>query len=151
MISIVQYPAPTLLKPVERFKCNRDIEQCFKDVDKAEEFIKANPHCLGLAANQVSTENIWSWFLMKQSRSGEIRFFTNPRIIGRIGTQKSKEGCFSHPNENYIVKRAKQVTLEWGVEIPEREVFTGIDAICIQHEVDHLLGRTIQVTGKKVS
>ena len=48
----------------------------------------------------------------------------------------------SVPDFTANVKRAQRVTLSWQDEYghQRRAEFEGLDAICVQHEVDHLSG-----------
>ena len=67
----------------------------------------------------------------------------NPRIIAIQGSQDYEEGCLSVPGIYETVTRAEKIT----VEALDRDgkMFTleaeGLLAVCIQHEMDHLLGK----------
>ncbi|AKU91791.1 peptide deformylase [Vulgatibacter incomptus] len=66
----------------------------------------------------------------------------NPEILSRDGTLKWREGCLSVPDESEDVIRAAHVRVRFldrdGVE-QEIEA-TGMTAVCLQHECDHLDG-----------
>lgn len=56
-----------------------------------------------------------------------------------------KEGCLSFPGRTVQVSRARQVTVEYRTPFGEARTRTlsGFEARCLQHEVDHLNGKTI--------
>lgn len=66
----------------------------------------------------------------------------NPEILESEGTVKWKEGCLSVPGEAEDVTRSARVKVRFldrnGAPV-ELEA-TGLTAVCIQHEVDHLDG-----------
>lgn len=96
---------------------------------------------VGLAANQVGeTKRI---ILVN---TGSVRqFLINPVIVKKYGgTIMSTEGCLSFPGRRVRVVRNKQIIVEgfspdWK---PLRFKFQGLNAIVVQHEVDHLDGIT---------
>ena len=52
------------------------------------------------------------------------------------------EGCLSIPGLTTDVTRARSIRLRWqdATGASQEETLTGIDAICAQHEYDHLDG-----------
>lgn len=94
---------------------------------------------VGLAANQVGeTKRI----IMIDNGSFK-HVFINPVITRRYGgTINSREGCLSFPGKLALVVRHKQITMEALSPTGEKVAFKlkGLNAICIQHEVDHLDG-----------
>lgn len=99
---------------------------------------------VGLSANQVGvTKRI---FVMDTSDSGKRRqAFINPEII-ELGAdiERYKEGCLSFPDIHAFVKRSTRIKIRALNE--KGEVFEldlqGIDAVCCQHEMDHICGVT---------
>lgn len=94
---------------------------------------------VGLAANQVGeTKRI-----IMIDNGGFKAVILNPVITRRYGGQvNSKEGCLSFPGKLALVVRHKQITVEgydtdW---IPVAFKLKGVNAIVVQHEVDHLDG-----------
>jgi len=92
---------------------------------------------VGLAANQVGeTKRI-----IMIDNGGFKAVILNPVITRRYGGQiNSKEGCLSFPGKLALVVRYKQITVEgfdtdW---IPVAFKLKGVNAIIVQHEVDHL-------------
>lgn len=71
------------------------------------------------------------------------RVLINPEIIDRSDTRISgPEGCLSIPGVTTDIDRAAEITLRWtgldGSLFVEH--LTGFEAICAQHETDHLDG-----------
>jgi len=67
----------------------------------------------------------------------------NPEILESQGEEKMEEGCLSVPGIYENVKRAETIKVSYldreGKTI-EREI-SGLLAVCIQHEMDHLVGK----------
>lgn len=66
----------------------------------------------------------------------------NPEILSTEGTIKYREGCLSIPGEEEEVKRAAKVRVRFldREGRPTELEATGLTAVCIQHEIDHLEG-----------
>lgn len=66
----------------------------------------------------------------------------NPEIVGTEGTTQYREGCLSVPGEAEEVTRAEQVRVRFlDVDGNQQELeATGLLAIAVQHECDHLNG-----------
>ena len=98
---------------------------------------------IGLAANQVGLE--FSMFVMRGPLDEKL-FVVNPRISARsLAPANLKEGCLSAPGEFLILQeRASWVEVSFQNEKGEQQkkVFSGIYAVCAQHEFDHLLGKS---------
>jgi peptide deformylase len=96
---------------------------------------------VGLSANQVGISK--RIFVMDTSTSGDRRHsFINPEIIQHSDIERYREGCLSFPNIFAYVKRHTKIRIRALNEVGE--VFEldlqGIDAVCFQHELDHLSG-----------
>ena len=69
--------------------------------------------------------------------------YINPEILSRSGEQIYEEGCLSVPGIYASVKRAENITVK--AQDVDGNVFEqtleGLHAVCIQHEMDHLIGR----------
>jgi len=97
---------------------------------------------IGLAANQVG---VLKRVIIVRS-GGVFRAIINPEIIKRHVRQcKSIEGCLSFPGRKVTMMRSKTVSVkgydaDWA---PIRFNASGVDAFCVQHEIDHLNGKTI--------
>ncbi|WP_371156870.1 peptide deformylase [Jannaschia sp. 2305UL9-9] len=96
----------------------------------------------GLAAPQIG-EGLRLFVMDCSWKEGlpDPRVFVNPVIIDRSGSQTNEEGCLSLPDVPRLVARADRVTLAFdGPRGQRTEVFEGLAAACVQHEVDHLDG-----------
>ena len=98
---------------------------------------------VGLSANQVGVFH--RVFVMDTSASGaRRRVFINPEIVKAENLDRWKEGCLSFPEIFGFVKRAQKLRVKALDENgePFQMDFESIDAICFQHELDHLNGIT---------
>ena len=97
---------------------------------------------IGLAAPQVG---VHKRVLVTHTPDSVSRYFINPEIIATKGSQKQREGCLSIPNVYGYpnTKRHKSIRLKYqdinGDEYVQE--FDGLEAVCIQHEIDHLDGK----------
>jgi peptide deformylase len=98
---------------------------------------------MGLSANQVGLTQ--RMFVM-QTLDEDKLFVINPKITARsIAPANLKEGCLSAPGEFLTLPdRSSWVTLEFQNEKgePQRRVFQAIFSVCVQHEIDHLDGKS---------
>ena len=68
----------------------------------------------------------------------------NPEIVARSDeTNVYEEGCLSLPDQFADVTRPAEVEVAWMDQNgnPRQEVFDGLWATCVQHEIDHLDGK----------
>lgn len=97
---------------------------------------------IGLAATQVD-EHIQLVIIDISENHSDLQVFINPRILLADGSAEHEEGCLSVPGIYDKVTRAEKVTVE-AMNL-NGEIFTlaaeGLMAVCIQHEMDHLLGK----------
>lgn len=98
---------------------------------------------IGLASNQVGLN--YRMFTML-GPEGEKLFIINPKILKKSETSANmKEGCLSAPGEFLILpERAHIVQIMYQVADGSHRtgIFTGIHAVCVQHEIDHLDGKS---------
>lgn len=69
----------------------------------------------------------------------------NPEILEAHGQQEKKEGCLSFPGQQVRVPRHNQVRVKWQNTQGEflESTYMGLAAACVQHEIDHLDGKTM--------
>lgn len=98
---------------------------------------------LGLASNQVGLD--YRMFVMAGVDSEKL-FIINPKIVKKSEVPAMmKEGCLSAPGEFlYLAERASWVQLDFKDDKGNmcRRVFHGIQAVCVQHEIGHLDGKS---------
>lgn len=96
---------------------------------------------IGLAATQVDVHKTILVTNVAEDRNTPLCFI-NPEVLEREGNVVSEEGCLSIPDCKAQVNRAAHITVK-ALDQHGRP-FTlsaeGIQAICIQHEMDHLNG-----------
>ena len=139
LLNILQYPDErlhTVAQPVA--KIDERIQTLIQDM--FETMYEARG--IGLAATQVDVhERIVVMDLSEEKN--EPRVFINPVITHKNGETTYEEGCLSVPGIYDTVTRAEQVTVEALNEKGEAFILEadGLLAICIQHELDHLMGK----------
>jgi len=99
---------------------------------------------VGLSASQIGIcKNV---FIMKDVKTKDISVFINPEYV-KISDEKviGREGCLSFPGKTKDVLRSKDIEIKYlNSKFEERvEKFSGLPAVIIQHEMDHLLGKCI--------
>ena len=97
---------------------------------------------IGLAATQVNRHiRLLVMDLSEERNAPEV--FINPQIIEADGHQVYEEACLSVPGAKAGVERANHVIVK--ALNRDGEEFTweaeGLPAVCIQHEMDHLVGK----------
>jgi len=133
MRKIIRYPNSILKTPTIKVdKITTDIENLIADM---QEVIKED-YALGLAANQVGSN--LSVFIARKE------VFINPAILEKSGKTAIKEGCLSFPGLWVKVGRAKNILVKYmsAEGVYKQQEFSDLDAIVIQHEMDHLKGLT---------
>lgn len=97
---------------------------------------------VGLAATQVDVHKRIIVIDVSDTHD-QLLVLINPQISAHSGESDYEEGCLSVPGIFGKVPRAARVTVEALDKNGER--FTlgadGLLAVCIQHEMDHLLGK----------
>ena len=97
---------------------------------------------IGLAATQVNVHKRLIVIDVSEHKNQPLCLI-NPEIIETFGVEDSEEGCLSVPGFFEKVSRADQIRVK--AINREGEFFVlqadGLLAVCIQHEMDHLLGK----------
>ncbi len=94
---------------------------------------------IGLAANQVGC--IYRAFAIKLEEGPELVCF-NPKIVKGTNKLFGEEGCLSYPDLRLEKLRDYEILVKYQSytgKVNKRK-FVGRDAICFQHELDHLNG-----------
>jgi peptide deformylase len=97
---------------------------------------------IGLAATQVNCHRRLLVLDVSETRDAP-RVYINPEILSSEGSETCEEGCLSVPGIYAEVKRAERVrvaALDRDGNRFEEDV-DGLQAICLQHEIDHLDGK----------
>lgn len=98
---------------------------------------------VAIAAPQIGV--LYNWYL---DYKGII--YINPMIIARSNLEKKPEQCLSVPGFTAMKERYNKITLQFTDLDNNLKIFNleGLDAQIAQHEIDHLLGITIQDLAK---
>jgi len=138
-LPILEYPDPRLRKvaaPVSAV--TPEVQKLVRDMA---ETMYAAPG-IGLAATQVDVHKRVIVIDISETRD-QLHVFINPELASLDGEAESEEGCLSVPGYYELVTRAAKVTVRALNERGDRFELTaeGRLAVCIQHEMDHLLGK----------
>ena len=139
ILNILNYPDPrlhNLATPVKKVT-----EQHKKLIKDMAETMYAAPG-IGLAATQVNQHEQIIVIDISESKDS-LLVLVNPKIIDKRGEQVCEEGCLSVPGIYEKVQRAEWVkikALDDCGKLFELET-DGLLSVCIQHEMDHLLGK----------
>jgi peptide deformylase len=139
LLNILHFPDPrlrTVAKPVEEFDDN--LRQLVSDMF---ETMYEAPG-IGLAATQVNRHIRLLVMDVSEARNAP-RCLINPQILTADGDEEMDEGCLSVPGYYEKVRRAEHVRVRAEDENGNTSEFEahGIEAVCIQHEMDHLEGK----------
>ena len=139
LLKILEYPDPRLKRvaaPVAAVTA--EIKALVRDMA---ETMYAAPG-IGLAATQVDVHKRVIVMDLSETRD-ELRVFINPELITASGEIESEEGCLSVPGYYDRVQRAASIRVRALNQDGERfeQDADGVLAVCIQHEMDHLIGK----------
>lgn len=140
LLTILRYPDPrlhTVAQPVAAVddRIRRLVDDMLETMYAAEG--------VGLAATQVDVHERVIVMDTSDTRDKPL-VLINPEIVARSeDLSVNEEGCLSVPAIYDKVRRHARVAvraLDRNGEVFEREA-TGLMAVCIQHEMDHLMGK----------
>ncbi|NPB06183.1 MAG: peptide deformylase [Aquificae bacterium] len=143
MSRIRVFPDPVLTTPTEKVTAvDGEVKKLIKEMFR----VMYEAEGVGLAANQIG-EPVRLLVVdtsLKEGVEPVKLVLINPEITHREGSVKSKEGCLSFPGLTVELKRARKVTVKGLNEEGEEVELTleGFPAVVLQHELDHLMGRT---------
>jgi peptide deformylase len=140
-LEIYTHPDPVLRKRAAAVqKIDRQIRKLIDDM--AETMYDAPG--VGLAANQVGKPvRLAVIDLRKPEHENGLIVLVNPRIVASKGEIVFEEGCLSVPDYFAEIKRFNEVTVQ-GLDQNEKLIeieATGLLAVVLQHEIDHLDGK----------
>lgn len=138
-LNILEFPDPrltTVATDVESF--DEALRQLVEDM--IETMYSANG--IGLAATQVNVHKRLLVLDVSENQDTPL-VYINPEIVSQDGEQFHEEGCLSVPGIYASVKRAENITVRAHDSNGKtfEETLEGLHAVCVQHEMDHLIGR----------
>jgi peptide deformylase len=142
MRAIRIFPDPILRRkatPVIRFG-----QPLQRIVEMLEHVRCSQSHGIGIAAPQIGLAmKIAIVDVSARIPGAEKLILINPEILARSIERTSREGCMSIPDYTAIIKRYDFVRFRYQ-NLAGKWVMResrGIEAICVQHELDHLDGQ----------
>jgi peptide deformylase len=138
-LDILEFPDPRLrlvAQPVETF--DADLKRLADDMLAT----MYDAPGIGLAATQVDVQKRLLVLDISETHD-DPQVFINPEILESRGTEVCQEGCLSFPGVYADVERRERIRVKArDVTGKAFELETdGLLAVCIQHEMDHLVGK----------
>jgi len=141
VLDICTYPDPVLrvkTSPVRVF--DQNLSRLIEDMAET----MYNAPGIGLAANQVGqSQQVLVIDLQRPDYELGLLVLINPQLVAAEGEISYEEGCLSVPEFFATVKRYNQVAVK-GLDANQNPVeiqASGLLAIALQHEMDHLNGK----------
>lgn len=141
VLKVLKYPHPILREtctPVGGW--DPSIEKLIQDMI---ETMYDHPGAVGLAAPQVgSPVRIVVIDISAKTTRDQLKVLVNPVIVQQSRNKLVREGCLSFPEYLANIKRSLRATVECLNAVGEPVIHSveGLEAIAIQHELDHLEG-----------
>jgi peptide deformylase len=138
-LNILEFPDPRLTTVASTVK-NFDLQLKQLVEDMIETMYSARG--IGLAATQVNIHKRLLVLDVSEDQD-QPRVYINPEILNQSGEQNHEEGCLSVPGIYASIKRAENITVR-AQDMDGKtfeEMLDGLHAVCVQHEMDHLMGR----------
>ena len=136
------FPDPILRQvsaPVQVFDSNLS-----KLIKRLVAVMKKQASGIGIAAPQIGVgQRVAVVDVSARIPAAERLILVNPVILEMAEPIGSREGCMSLPEYTADLKRYQWIRVRWQDEAGRfhEKATQGIEAICIQHEVDHLEGK----------
>ena len=140
MLTLIKHPNPILKQVANNWNFDTDTNAKELEVDMVQAMVVNKGR--GLAANQIG--------LLKRvfaiQLDGQVPYcMFNPEIVSYVdNTAENEEGCLSFPNLWIKVKRHSSLKAKYFDRNGKECIIelSGMDAVCFQHELDHLNGIT---------
>ncbi len=144
MDRIVVYPDPVLREPIP--ECRLSSKQIKKITERLTQVMTREKHGIGIAAPQIGIrERIAIVDVSARVPECQKMVLINPVILETRDPDVGREGCMSVPDYTALVKRYRWIRFRYmdlnGME--HEKISSGIEAICVQHEIDHLNGKLL--------
>jgi peptide deformylase len=151
MREVVKFPSPILkskCQDITSWPLSKDVLSVISEMKT----IAKSQSALGIAANQVGANANVFYINTRSYEGGLEETFVNPVIYKRAGYEIKQEGCLSFGDRLCFVGRAKTVWVKYkDTKGKDHDVMlTGMSARCAQHEIDHLLGITMNMREKEI-
>lgn len=101
---------------------------------------------IGIAAPQIGVlERVAIVDVSARITSAKRMILVNPVILEKKIPEIGREGCMSVPDYTALVKRFHWIRFRYQDELLKfhEKISVGIEAVCVQHELDHLDGKLL--------
>ena len=139
ILNILEFPDLRLKTVADEVKSfDSELKKLVEDMIETMYFANG----IGLAATQVNVHKRLLVLDVSENQD-QARVYVNPRILTQSGQQNHEEGCLSVPGIYANVERAENVMVRAQDKdgTTFEEPLEGLHAVCVQHEMDHLIGR----------
>ncbi len=146
ILPILKFPDPVLKEKSSTVGCvTSDVSAVIEDLLDT---MRSSPGGVGISAPQVGIlKRIVAVDVSASRRGGQLEnhgllVLINPEILAKGGRQIVREGCMSIPDYTANIERAQWVLVD-ALDRSGKQVIleaVGLEAVAIQHEVDHLDG-----------
>ena len=112
-------------------------------IRRLETVMRAQPAGIGIAAPQIGIlSQIAIVDVSARLPDAQRLILVNPEIVKASERRLSREGCMSLPEYTAQIIRFAQIQIRWQDPSGRQRggTFSGLQAVCIQHEIDHLRG-----------
>ncbi|MFM7330470.1 MAG: peptide deformylase [Brachymonas sp.] len=143
ILPILTYPDPRLHTVAQPVRLEAGLEARHSDLIANMLATMYDAQGIGLAATQVDVHERLIVIDVSEERNAPL-VLINPEILWASPTmQKGDEGCLSVPGVYDGVERSTSIRIQAvNEEGASREIEAdGLLAVCIQHEMDHLMGK----------
>lgn len=141
VLRVLKYPHPILREKCEPVTAWDTSLQ--KLVDNMTETMYDSFGAVGLAASQIGeTARVIVLDTSSRTTRADYKVLINPTIVEASRKKTMREGCLSFPEYLANIKRATKLTFTAFDRDSELQTYTvyGLEAIAVQHEIDHLDG-----------
>jgi peptide deformylase len=141
ILKVLKYPHPILREQCEPvITWDNSLQKLIDDMTST---MYAAPGAVGLAASQVGqTVRVIVMDTTSKTTRDAYKVLINPIIVEASRKKVMREGCLSFPEYLANIKRATKLTFTAFCRDGELKTYTvhGLEAIAVQHEIDHLDG-----------
>ena len=144
MDRIVLYPDSVLRKLLPPSQLS--VREAGKIISRLVQVMHQETHGIGIAAPQIGiSERIAIVDISVRQPAAKRIVLINPELLETKDLQVGREGCMSLPDYTALVKRYRWIRYRYQNDQGQTktQTATGIEAVCVQHEIDHLNGKLI--------
>ncbi len=141
---IVCYPDP-VLRTVTK-ECQLSRPELSDLAFRLQNVMRRETHGIGIAAPQIGvSQRVAIVDVSARDPSAKKMVLINPVILEMRNPEVGREGCMSVPDYTALIKRYRWIRFSYQDEqgFHREKISEGIEAICVQHELDHLDGKLL--------